>query len=187
MDIENFAIKLPVIDLEKLNQTFYHNDAIEIINKESREMIRQLELAREEGIDEGLRRHSELVAAINMASQNGAHITIGDNVNGIQIQQNTVNSSQSMVNSKGLDYDEILKVLKEIVEFTEYPKFRTDFKDKADNMKALIENTITEVEVKGDEGLIKKSLKIVYDLSMGVSGSLIASGITALIAPVLFG
>ena len=51
----------------------------------------------------------------------------------------------------------------------------------SENVKTIIEDTIKAVESKEDVGIVKKSLRILKDLAVGASGSLIASGIIALL------
>ena len=81
--------------------------------------IREITNARERKEAEELRRHNELVEAINKAVENGATIQIGDNVRDIQIQQNTSNSTQEMNISGEFDYKKVLDVLNEIKEYVE--------------------------------------------------------------------
>ena len=56
-----------------------------------------------------------------------------------------------------------------------------NFKENSENVKAIIEDTIKAAENKEDVGIVKKSLRILKDLAVGASGSLIASGIIALL------
>ena len=143
--------------------------------------IRSIQKAREEKEAEELRRHNEIVAALKEAGEKGATIVIGDNANGIQIQQNSDGAMQEMTNSQTFNYDKALEVLKEIKEYIDFPQFQTTFKENSENVKAIIEDTIKAVENKEDVGIVKKSLRILKDLAVGASGSLIASGIIALL------
>ena len=143
--------------------------------------IREITNARERKEAEELRRHNELVEAINKAAENGATIQIGDNVRDIQIQQNTSNSTQKMNISGEFDYKKVLDVLNEIKEYVEMPKFKETFKDNTDNVVSLIDGSIEAAKSEENSGLIKKSLNIIKDLAVGASGSLIASGILALL------
>ena len=65
--------------------------------------------------------------------EKGATIVIGDNANGIQIQQNSAHSSQTMTNSQGLDYEKVKSVLEEIKSYFNYPQFEQIYGDNADN------------------------------------------------------
>lgn len=177
------------IDLSKfsldLTKTMQHvnpiQDHMAKMQREQEQTIRSIQKAREEKEAEELRRHNEIVAALKEAGEKGATIVIGDNANGIQIQQNSDGAMQEMTNSQTFNYDKALEVLKEIKEYIDFPQFQTTFKENSENVKAIIEDTIKAVENKEDVGIVKKSLRILKDLAVGASGSLIASGIIALL------
>ena len=177
IDLSKFSL-----DLTKTMQ--YVNpvqDQMARIQREQEQTIRSIQKAREEKEAEELRRHNEIVAALKEAGEKGATIVIGDNANGIQIQQNSDGAMQEMTNSQTFNYDKALEVLKEIREYIDFPQFQTTFKENSENVKAIIEDTIKAVENKEDVGIVKKSLRILKDLAVGASGSLIASGIIALL------
>lgn len=177
IDLSKFSL-----DLTKTMQ--YVNpvqDQMARIQREQEQTIRSIQKAREEKEAEELRRHNEIVAALKEAGEKGATIVIGDNANGIQIQQNSDGAMQEMANSQTFNYDKALEVLKEIKEYIDFPQFQTTFKENSENVKAIIEDTIKAVENKEDVGIVKKSLRILKDLAVGASGSLIASGIIALL------
>ena len=181
------------IDLSKfsldLTKTMQHvnpiPDHMARMQREQEQTIRSIQKAKEEKEAEELRRHNELVAALKEAGEKGATIIIGDNANGIQIQQNSDGAMQEMTNSQTFNYDKALEVLKEIKEYIDFPQFQTTFKENSENVKAIIEDTIKAVENKEDVGIVKKSLRILKDLAVGASGSLIASGIIALLGTLL--
>ena len=177
IDLSKFSL-----DLTKTMQ--YVNpvqDQMARIQREQEQTIRSIQKAREEKEAEELRRHNEIVAALKEAGEKGATIVIGDNANGIQIQQNSDGATQEMTNSQTFNYDKALEVLKEIREYVDFPQFQTTFKENSENVKTIIEDTIKAVERKEDVGIVKKSLRILKDLAVGASGSLIASGIIALL------
>lgn len=177
IDLSKFSL-----DLTKTMQ--YVNpvqDQMARIQREQEQTIRSIQKAREEKEAEELRRHNEIVAALKEAGEKGATIVIGDNANGIQIQQNSDGAMQEMTNSQTFNYDKALEVLKEIKEYIDFPQFQTTFKENSENVKAIIEDTIKAVENKEDVCIVKKSLRILKDLAVGASGSLIASGIIALL------
>ena len=177
IDLSKFSL-----DLTKTMQ--YVNpvqDQMARIQREQEQTIRSFQKAREEKEAEELRRHNEIVAALKEAGEKGATIVIGDNANGIQIQQNSDGAMQEMTNSQTFNYDKALEVLKEIKEYIDFPQFQTTFKENSENVKAIIEDTLKAVENKEDVGIVKKSLRILKDLAVGASGSLIASGIIALL------
>ena len=177
------------IDLSKfsldLTKTMQHvnpiQDHMARMQREQEQTIRSIQKAKEEKEAEELRRHNELVAALKEAGEKGATIVIGDNANGIQIQQNSDGAMQEMTNSQTFNYDKALEVLKEIKEYIDFPQFQTTFKENSENVKTIIEDTIKAVQNKEDVGIVKKSLRILKDLAVGASGSLIASGIIALL------
>ena len=177
IDLSKFSL-----DLTKTMQ--YVNpvqDQMARIQREQEQTIRSIQKAREEKEAEELRRHNEIVAALKEAGEKGATIVIGDNANGIQIQHNSDGAMQEMTNSQTFNYDKALEVLKEIKEYIDFPQFQTTFKENSENVKAIIEDTIKAVENKEDVGIVTKSLRILKDLAVGASGSLIASGIIALL------
>lgn len=156
-------------------------DMVNKINRDNERMARSIQEAREEKEAEELRRHNEIVNALKEAGEKGATIVIGDNANGIQIQQNSDNSSQEMVNSQSLDYEKAKSVLEEIKSYFDFPQFNQTYGNNVENIKSIVEDTINSLENNEDEGLIKKSLKLLKDLTIGAAGSLIASGILALL------
>lgn len=177
IDLSKFSL-----DLTKTMQ--YVNpvqDQMARIQREQEQTIRSIQKAQEEKKAEELRRHNEIVAALKEAGEKGATIVIGDNANGIQIQQNSDGAMQEMTNSQTFNYDKALEVLKEIKEYIDFPQFQTTFKENSENVKAIIEDTIKAVENKEDVGIVKRFLRILKDLAVGASGSLIASGIIALL------
>lgn len=153
-------------------------DVVKDAQRKQMQQIAAVEAARIEKEKEERRRHEELVEAIRSSS---GGITIGDNARDIQIQQNASNSSQSMTIQTEFDYEKVAKALAEIKSYTDTPQFNSTYGENADNVKALIEETLAAVQEKQEPGLIKKSLQVLKDLTIGASGSLIASGILALL------
>lgn len=178
------------IDFKKMNipqlNFDYTNNMINSIQRDTEKNIRAVQEAREAREGEELRRHNELVEALKEAGEKGATIIIGDNANGIQIQQNSAGSQQSMTNSNGLDYEKATEVLKEISSYFDFPQFKQTFGDNSDNVKAVVKSILEALDKNEDEGLIKKSLKILKDLAIGAGGSLIGSGILALLGTIPF-
>ena len=177
IDLSKFSLDLTK-NMQYVNPV---QDQMARIQREQEQTIRSIQKAREEKEAEELRRHNEIVAALKEAGEKGATIVIGDNANGIQIQQNSDGAMQEMTNSQTFNYDKALEVLKEIKEYIDFPQFQTTFKENSENVKAIIEDTIKAVENKEDVGIVKKSLRILKDLAVGASGSLRASGIIALL------
>lgn len=89
-----------------------------------------------------------------------------------------------MDNEQTFNYEKASEVLKEISTYFEFPQFQQTFGDNTENVKSIIQNTIDALNKKEDEGLIKKSLKVLKDLAIGAGGSLIGSGILALLGTI---
>ena len=179
------------LDVSKFNfeppQYTIAQSAIDDMNRRTQQITADLTRAREERDAEELRRHNELISALKEAGEKGATIVIGDNATGIQIQQNSTGTSQNMTNTIGLDYAQTLKVLEEIKGYFDFPKFQETFGENADNVKAVVEETIKAAQDKEDENLIKKSLRVIKELATGAAGSLIASGILSLLGTLNIG
>jgi hypothetical protein len=169
---------VPTVDIYK--------EQLRQFQREQERMLKSVESARDEKEAEELRRHQELVEALEKVAQGNSSIVIGDNANGIQIQQNTVDSQQNMTNSQGLDYEKTAEILKEITSYFDYPQFQQTFGSSAENVKSIVTATLDAVDKREDEGLIKKSLKIIKDLAVGAGGSIIATGIVNLIGMIPF-
>lgn len=158
------------------------NNVMSKIKKQEEASLRALQESRLSKEQEELRKHNELVAAINKAADNGATIVIGDNANGIQIQQNSDNAKQEMSNSQTFNYDKAFDVLHEIKAYFEYPQFAITYGDKTDLVKQIVNETIEAVSRKDEPSLIKKSLRILKDITFGVTEGLIATGILGLLS-----
>lgn len=143
--------------------------------------VRAVEESRAAREAEELRRHNELVAALKEAGEKGATIVVGDNARGIQIQNNSAGATQTMTYNEGLNYEQVKAVLLEIKEYFDFPQFACAFGENTDNVKNIVEETLTAVENKEDEGIIKKSLKVLRSIAGKVMVSLITSGILALL------
>ena len=79
------------------------------------------------------------------------------------------------------DYDQVLDVISKIKRSTQSEDFNIDFGEKSVEVKQIIDDTLRMVETKEEPTKIKKMLNTLKDLTIGVSGSLIASGICGLI------
>lgn len=170
--------------LNKVQPVDTMNGAINRFKRHQEDTLRVLQESKIAEEQEKLRRHNDLVSAINNAAENGATIVIGDNANGIQIQQNSDNSQQSMTNSQTFNYEKTLDILNEIKEYFDFPQFEKTFKDNSDLIKRLVEETAEATQKREDPSLIKKSLKLLKDLAIGAGGSLIATGIFGLLSSI---
>lgn len=179
--LKSMSFAMPQLDLNPAHE------AIASINRQNEETMRAIQEVREEKEAEELRRHNEIISALKEAGEKGATIVIGDNANSIQIQQNSSGASQTMSLSQELDYEQVKSVLNEIRGFFDFPQFNAAFGENTENVKSVVENTLAAVENGDDEGLIKKSLRILRDLAVGAAGSLVASGIIALLGTLPIG
>ena len=98
-------------------------------------------------------------------------------VKGVQIQQGTVNSSQCQTNIQDFDYDAVSDIIKNIQKYD--GMFDAEFGDKAFELR----DTIGRIEELLDKREEPKKIKLLMlelkNLAVGVTGSLIASGIAA--------
>lgn len=177
-EIENFKD----IRLEMQRPTI-GPDILENLRKQNEEVARYAE----EAYQEKLRRHNELIDSIKEAGKQGATIIVGDNAGEIQIQQNSAGASQTLVRSQIFNYEQAAAILREIVGFFDYPQFDQAFGERAEATKVLVLNTLKSVSEKENESLVKKSLRILRDLAIGATGSVIGAGIYALIAQLPLG
>lgn len=105
------------------------------------------------------------------------------NVKDIQIQQGTTNSSQNQYVTETFDYEKVIGLISSIRQYdtfldNEYKENATVVKDKL----LEIEELATQ---KRDSGKIKTLLADLKSLSLGISESVIASGIVSLISTFL--
>lgn len=103
-------------------------------------------------------------------------------VTGVQIQQGTVNSSQSQSVNQGFDYAEVAEIIEKIKKYDsflddEYGENALEIRNKIDEIEYLVQK-------KENPSRIKTLLSDIKNLSIGVAGSLIASGIVTLLSRV---
>lgn len=94
-------------------------------------------------------------------------------VTGVQIQQGTVNSSQSQSVNQGFDYAEVAEIIEKIKKYDsflddEYGENALEIRNKIDEIEYLVQK-------KENPSRIKTLLSDIKNLSIGVTGSLIAS------------
>ncbi|WP_085834207.1 hypothetical protein [Clostridium merdae] len=106
---------------------------------------------------------------------------IGGDVIGSHLLQGINNSAQSMVVENNFDYEQVLKILYKINKSFESDDFLEDFGDKSDEIKKAVADAIKMVKRDEEPSKIKKALNTIKELAIEVSGSLISSGISALI------
>lgn len=111
-------------------------------------------------------------------------LSIQGSVFGSQIQQGTINSTQTIEVVNSFDYAKVLDVINKIKRSTQNEEFDIDFGEKSVEVKLIIDDTLRMIETKEEPARIKKMLSTLKDLAVGVSGSLIASGICGLITQI---
>ena len=166
-------------------QPVYHD----YVGNQMNETIRAVNETHEEREAEQLRRHEELVGAINKlnntiketvveALKMGASVNIDSNTGIVNLTMNSQNvQQQATQTNKALDYEVAEATLEEISEFLELPKFQKDFGEKANEIKELIEELREDVKQRSDQGVVKRGFEKLKELTTGVEGSLIATAI----------
>lgn len=101
------------------------------------------------------------------------------NVTGVQIQQGTVNSSQTQTVRPDFDYGAIGDIIENIKKYD--GMFDAEFGDKASELRERIARIEELIEKCENPGKIKMLLTELKNIAVGVAGSLIASGIANLI------
>lgn len=133
-------------------------------------------------------RHYRKVVSGQVMSSLPTNDTKGININAssgaiLQIQQNSVNSTQTFIPSQtqNIDYTAVSDFLKQV---RKYPMLADELGEDATKFEQLIAEAEEAVENKASPSRIKTVLDTMKDLMVGITGSLIASGIAAQI-PVL--
>lgn len=119
---------------------------------------------------------------VSVQSSSNTNNFYGD-VTGIQIQQGTVNSTQNQTINQGLDYESIKKLVEQIRKYDIL--LDSEFGDKAPELREMVNEVSDLAETKSNPSRIKVLLGDIKNLAIGVSGSLIASGIISLVQGVL--
>lgn len=99
------------------------------------------------------------------------------NVTGVQIQQGTVNSSQTQTVKSEFDYAAIRDIIENIKKYD--GMFDVEFGDKALELRESIARIEELIEKRENPSKIKMLLTELKNIAVGVTGSLIASGIAA--------
>ena len=99
------------------------------------------------------------------------------NVSNIQLQQGTVNSTQTqtITDMETVDFDKVSEFVAKIKRYD--PLLEDEFGDKATEVRQKITEIDTLVQKKENPSKVKMLLMELKNLSVGVAGSLIATGI----------
>lgn len=105
------------------------------------------------------------------------------NVSNTQFQQGTKNSSQYFSNTDALDYEKVIEAIDSIKKYE--MNYNEEFGDKAQDIRDKV-NTIYELAKKREEpSKIKNLLVDLKNLTVGITGSLMANGIQTMIGGLL--
>lgn len=99
------------------------------------------------------------------------------NATGVQIQQGTVNSSQTQTVTQEFDYGAIRDIIENIKKYD--GMFDVEFGDKALELRERIARIEELIEKRENPSKIKMLLTELKNIAVGVTGSLIASGLVA--------
>ena len=107
------------------------------------------------------------------------------NVSGVQIQQGTNNSKQSQVISLSneMDYNKVAELIEKIKKYDCF--FENEYGQQAMEVRNNISELEKLVQEKASPSKVKLLLMELKNLSVGITGSLIATGIVELIKPFL--
>ncbi len=111
--------------------------------------------------------------------QDSYSVNIQGNINGVQIQQGTTNSSQFQNVNQVFDYEKVAEILNEIDKYV--PMFADIYGHDCEKAENALNEAKEAVVAKEKTSKIKKALSILKDVSLRVSSSLIATGILTLL------
>lgn len=111
--------------------------------------------------------------------QDSYSVNIQGNINGVQIQQGTTNSSQFQNVNQVFDYEKVAEILNEIDIYV--PMFADIYGHDCEKAENALNEAKEAVVARENPSKIKKALSILKDVSLRVSSSLIATGILTLL------
>lgn len=101
------------------------------------------------------------------------------NASNIQIQQGNVDSKQNQTLREVLEYDKIKQVIEEIKKYEN--QLEDVYKENAGRVREIVTEIAELAEYKKEPQKMKRALLLLKELSIGATGSLIASGICGLL------
>ena len=107
--------------------------------------------------------------------QDSYSVNIQGNINGVQIQQGTTNSSQFQNVNQVFDYEKVAEILNEIDKYV--PMFADIYGHDCEKAENALNEAKEAVVARENPSKIKKALSILKEVSLRVSSSLIATGI----------
>ena len=110
------------------------------------------------------------------------NITFAGPLDHSQIQIDTNNSKQQMSINTKFSYEKVGKAIDEIERYLSDETLVDKFGETLlSQIKDTVSDTKQDIEQRAEPSLIKRNLHKIYDLAMGVGGSLIATGICELV------
>jgi hypothetical protein len=110
---------------------------------------------------------------------NSYSIRINGDVNDVQIQQKTNNSSQIYNINSEVDYDKAIQILNEINKYI--PMFANTYGENCKIAETALNEALECVSKKKNPSKLRNALSILKDVSLQASSSLIATGILELL------
>ncbi|RGQ84292.1 hypothetical protein DWY77_04475 [Megamonas rupellensis] len=110
---------------------------------------------------------------------NNYSIRINGDVNDVQIQQKTNNSSQIYNINSEVDYDKAIQILNEINKYI--PMFANTYGENCKIAETALNEALECVSKKKNPSKLRNALSILKDVSLQASSSLIATGILELL------
>lgn len=117
--------------------------------------------------------------AIKMENSGQTTINVYGSISDSQIQVGTINSTQSINNNDTFPYEEIFKVVTEIGKYKGI--LIQDLGENGEQFVKVLDEISEAVREQRNPSKIKKAVEVLKGLVIGVSGSLIASGVLALL------
>lgn len=114
-----------------------------------------------------------------------AQLNIRGDVTGTQIQQFSNNSSQTISLRGDIDYKQLSMLLEEIKSKSETDEFKKALGENADQFNTAISTAYRMIKEKDEPRKIQHVLELAKDIGIGITGSLIASGIVSLITQLI--
>lgn len=97
-------------------------------------------------------------------------------VNNMQMQQGTVNSTQTQtITTESVDFDKVVEFVEKVKKYD--PLLEEEYGEQATEVREKLEEISSLVQKKENLGRIKSLLIELKNLSVGITGSLIATGI----------
>lgn len=123
---------------------------------------------------------------VDLTKEISRHTTINvyGNISNSQIQVGSVNSNSIVNNNESFPYEEVLKIVTEIRKYEE--KLIQDLGEKGERFTEVLDEITKEVDAQGNPSKIKKTLGVLKEFVVGVSGSLVASEVLALLQNIKF-